>query len=107
MPLVQGVAWTLILAGWRHWNKTATYSGQTVGARVRRWWWSVNNWKLPEGTLKDEKLAGDVKEVSHCKGFGLHCGEGCSTCMSACSSNEVELTRPQFYEANVSSAGAD
>lgn len=39
MPLVQGVAWSLIVAGWRHWNKAAQFSGQSVGARIRRWWW--------------------------------------------------------------------
>lgn len=63
MPLVQGVAWTLILAGWRHWNQVATFSGQSVGARVRRWWWDVNNWKIPVTKLQDEKLASDIEEV--------------------------------------------
>ncbi|KAK5166715.1 uncharacterized protein LTR77_008259 [Saxophila tyrrhenica] len=63
MPLVQGIAWTLIVAGWRHWNKATKFSGQSVGAKVRRWWWGVNNWKLPEeGTLRDEKLASSAAE---------------------------------------------
>ncbi|KAK4556815.1 hypothetical protein LTR86_006386 [Recurvomyces mirabilis] len=65
MPLVQGLAWTLILSGWRHWNAGAQYSGQTMGAKIRRWWWGVNNWKLPAGTkhnLRSEEKANDVKE---------------------------------------------
>jgi hypothetical protein len=54
MPLVQGVAWSLVVAGWRHWNGAAKFSGQSIGAKIRRWWWGVNNWKLPEeGTLHD------------------------------------------------------
>lgn len=65
MPLAQGVIWTTVLAGWRHWNRSASFSGQTVGARIRRWWWEVNNWKIPavKAKLGDEKLVGDVKEV--------------------------------------------
>ncbi|KAK3725496.1 hypothetical protein LTR37_000466 [Vermiconidia calcicola] len=65
MPLVQGIAWTLIVAGWRHWNKAARFSGQSVGAKIRRWWWGVNNWTLPDnakGTLRDEKLAEGAAE---------------------------------------------
>lgn len=57
MPLLQGTAWTLAVAGWRHWNGAAKFSGQTVGARIRRWWWSVNDWKLPDSKLKDKELA--------------------------------------------------
>lgn len=41
-----------------------------MGARVRRWWWGVNNWSLDQSagsvfksTMKDEKLAGKVGEV--------------------------------------------
>lgn len=62
MPLAQGVVWTLALAGWRFWNRSTQFSGQTVGARIRRWWWNTNNWAIPN-TLNDKKLAGDVKEV--------------------------------------------
>ncbi len=49
LPLVQGMLWTLVLSGWRHWNKGAAFSGQNFGARVRKWWWKVNNWEIPEG----------------------------------------------------------
>ncbi|KAL1304567.1 hypothetical protein AAFC00_003542 [Neodothiora populina] len=63
MPLTQGVVWTLALAGWRHWNQTAQFSGQTVGARIRRWWYKTNNWKIPpRSRLRDERLAGNIKE---------------------------------------------
>jgi hypothetical protein len=47
LPLVQGLLWTLILSGWRHWNRRSKLSGNSAGARVRRWWWNVNNWDLP------------------------------------------------------------
>ncbi|KAL3465801.1 hypothetical protein BJX64DRAFT_251881 [Aspergillus heterothallicus] len=47
LPLAQGTLWTLALSGWRFWNRTASLSGQTLGSRVRRWWYEVNNWKLP------------------------------------------------------------
>lgn len=39
MPLVQGMAWTLIVAGWRHLNRGTQFTGQSAGARLRRWWW--------------------------------------------------------------------
>lgn len=66
MPLVQGVMWTLVVAGWRSWNRAATMQGSSIGARVRRWWWSVNNWHVPgqKKGLADEKLAEQVQEVS-------------------------------------------
>lgn len=43
----QGLIWTLALSGWRHLNRSSKFSGRGVGARLRRWWWGVNNWKLP------------------------------------------------------------
>jgi hypothetical protein len=46
LPLVQGTLWTLALHGWKYWNRTTQLSGSTVGARVRRWWWGVNNWPI-------------------------------------------------------------
>lgn len=39
MPFVQGTAWALIVAGWRHWNGAASFKGRTIGSRIRRWWW--------------------------------------------------------------------
>lgn len=52
MPLVQGLAWSLIVAGWRFSNASAKFSGQSIGAKVRRWWWGVNNWKIPDTPSK-------------------------------------------------------
>ncbi|QSZ35636.1 hypothetical protein DSL72_008506 [Monilinia vaccinii-corymbosi] len=48
MPLIQGIAVTLLWAGWKHWNKNAQLSGNSAGARVRRWWYTVNNWPIKE-----------------------------------------------------------
>jgi hypothetical protein len=47
MPLTQGIVYNLFLCGWQHWNRNAKIHGDSVGARARRWWYSVNNWKLP------------------------------------------------------------
>ena len=47
LPLAQGVLWTLAVSGWRVWNARAKFEGHSVGARIRRWWWSVNNWQVP------------------------------------------------------------
>ncbi|OAL05058.1 DUF1770-domain-containing protein, partial [Phaeosphaeriaceae sp. SRC1lsM3a] len=60
----QGVLWTLLLSGWRHFNRSTKFSGHGAGARLRRWWWGVNNWKLPEtkSRLRDTKLAKNVSE---------------------------------------------
>ncbi|KAL9130295.1 MAG: hypothetical protein Q9175_007060 [Cornicularia normoerica] len=52
LPLVQGALWTLALSGWRHWNRGASFSGQDLGGKVRRWWWGVNNWSIPKDQLK-------------------------------------------------------
>lgn len=68
LPLVQGTLWTLVLSGWRYWNRSASLSGRTLGSRVRRWWYEVNNWKLPEfkgASMKNPRLAGQVEDVSH------------------------------------------
>ena len=66
LPLVQGLAWTLVLSGWRHWNKQWSWTGRGVGVRIRKWWWSVNNWEIPEENVAQEgveKLADEVSEV--------------------------------------------
>lgn len=65
MPLVQGIAWTLIVSGWRFFNRSTKFSGQTVGAKIRRWWWGVNNWTIPtnsRGTLRNSKVAEGARE---------------------------------------------
>lgn len=67
MPLLQGMVWTLVLHGWRYWNRTAQIGGNTLGARVRRWWYRTNNWPL-EGSVRklasDQNLARDIGDVS-------------------------------------------
>ncbi|OAP61178.1 hypothetical protein AYL99_03379 [Fonsecaea erecta] len=47
LPLVQGILWNLLMFGWRHWNRGSKFQGQSWGAKVRKWWWGVNNWKVP------------------------------------------------------------
>lgn len=48
MPLTQGMIWRLAVFGWRKWNTSTSFHGQGAGAKVRRWWWGVNNWKMPD-----------------------------------------------------------
>lgn len=48
LPLVQGMMWNLAVYGWRYWNGGVKFVGEGVGARVRRWWWGVNGWRIPE-----------------------------------------------------------
>ncbi|TGO51443.1 hypothetical protein BCON_0161g00160 [Botryotinia convoluta] len=63
MPLIQGIAVTLLWAGWKHWNKNAKLSGNSAGARVRRWWYTVNNWPIKEKIAeigKNAKLAAEL-----------------------------------------------
>ncbi|KAF2843647.1 DUF1770-domain-containing protein [Patellaria atrata CBS 101060] len=67
LPLLQGTLWTLLVSGWHFWHRDSKFSGHNVGARLRRWWWSVNNWKIPttkQAQLGRNRIAGDVREVS-------------------------------------------
>lgn len=62
MPLAQGIGWNLLVFGWRYWNRGTKFSGQSLGSRVRRWWWEVNNWELPkEATSMPASRAEDVR----------------------------------------------
>ncbi|ATY60603.1 hypothetical protein A9K55_006219 [Cordyceps militaris] len=47
MPLAQGLIYNLVLCGWQEWNRNAKLHGDTAGARVRRWWYGINNWTVP------------------------------------------------------------
>ncbi|ESZ95004.1 hypothetical protein SBOR_4624 [Sclerotinia borealis F-4128] len=63
MPLIQGIAVTLLWAGWKHWNKNTKLSGNNAGARVHRWWYTVNNWPIKERIAeigKNAKLAAEM-----------------------------------------------
>lgn len=66
LPLVQGTLWTLALSGWRFWNRNASLSGRTLGSRIRRWWYEVNNWKLPpmKSYSTDPKVTKQMEDVS-------------------------------------------
>lgn len=61
-PLVSGVAYNLIMFGWRHWNRETKFKGTSLGAKLRKWWWDVNNWKVPTGS-KGQKVAKEAEEV--------------------------------------------
>ncbi|KAF2259338.1 DUF1770-domain-containing protein [Lojkania enalia] len=61
MCFAQGVLWNLAQLGWRYWNRESKFHGRSVGAKIRRWWWSVNKWAIPgtEGQgkgLRNKKL---------------------------------------------------
>ncbi|KAK2766016.1 hypothetical protein FQN54_007531 [Arachnomyces sp. PD_36] len=65
-PLIQGTLWSLALSGWRFWNRGAQFSGRTVGSKIRRWWWGVNNWKIPGevlGPADSPEVAAGVQDV--------------------------------------------
>ena len=61
LPLAQGVLWNMAMFGWRFWNRDTQFKGQGLGARVRKWWWGVNNWAVPRSGGGREK--GSVGEV--------------------------------------------
>ncbi|KAI5928364.1 hypothetical protein F4810DRAFT_664 [Camillea tinctor] len=48
MPFAQGILYNLAICGFQHWNRNAQLSGNSAGARIRRWWYGVNKWALPE-----------------------------------------------------------
>ncbi|KAI1492044.1 hypothetical protein F5X96DRAFT_628561 [Biscogniauxia mediterranea] len=48
MPFAQGILYNLAICGFQHWNRNAQLSGNSAGARIRRWWYGVNKWTLPE-----------------------------------------------------------
>ncbi|MBE7181990.1 MAG: DUF1770 domain-containing protein, partial [Terriglobus roseus] len=56
LAFLQGFGWTLVLGGWRHANRAGKFGGRGVGARLRRWWWGVNGWTLPERREMGEKM---------------------------------------------------
>jgi Autophagy receptor ATG43 len=76
MPLAQGIGWNLAVFGWRYWNRGAKFTGQTLGSRVRKWWWEVNNWELPKEAKRT--LANEVEDVrnSTVGAFWMFMGKG-------------------------------
>ena len=63
LPLTQGILWNLVMHGWRSWNRGAKFSGKSVGAKIRRWWWDVNNWQMPK-EAKNQGFAKEATEVN-------------------------------------------
>lgn len=104
MPLTQGLLWTLVVAGWRNWNTvnntSSKFSGSSIGARLRRWWWQTNNWAIPKprSKLRDPKLAAQVQEVFTALQSPFSNAEFVKKSM---------LTTLKYYQAEFSSAGAD
>ncbi|KAM7215814.1 Fungal protein of unknown function (DUF1770) domain containing protein [Rhypophila decipiens] len=47
MPFAQGILYNLGICGWQYWNRNARVHGSSLGARLRRWWYGVNNWPIP------------------------------------------------------------
>lgn len=47
MPFTQGMVYNLALLGWQTWNRNAVLNGNSLGAKLRRWWYGVNNWPIP------------------------------------------------------------
>jgi hypothetical protein len=66
LPLLQGVLWNMAMFGWRYWNRDVKFAGEGIGSRVRKWWWKVNNWKIPE---QKKEFAKDAEEVSFTSRF--------------------------------------
>ncbi|EXJ83820.1 hypothetical protein A1O1_07447 [Capronia coronata CBS 617.96] len=71
LPLVQGIVWNMLMMGWRHWNRGSKFQGRTLGARLRKWWWGVNNWKMPAGTEADARR--DAKVLKKAEDFFVDC----------------------------------
>jgi len=62
------MVWSLALHGWRYWNRSAQLSGNSAGARIRRWWYGVNNWTIEakeslKKVGKDAELAAEMGDV--------------------------------------------
>lgn len=52
LPLLQGVGYHLLISGWRYWNRASKFTGQTLGTRIRIWWWRLNSWPIPQDIKK-------------------------------------------------------
>lgn len=71
LPMAQGIGYHMIVSGWRYWNRGSQFTGQTLGARVRKWWWGVNGWKIPETSQTKAK---EVKDF-YVNKFGSSMGD--------------------------------
>lgn len=59
MPMIQGVVYNVALCGWQHWNRNAQLSGNSLGGRARRWWYTVNKWPISQKTFTEKRPMGD------------------------------------------------
>lgn len=75
LPLVQGVVWNLVQFGWRHWHGASKFQGQSLGARVRKWWWGVNNWKIPAAKKESDRQVLQRVEDFFVDRFGSSLGD--------------------------------
>lgn len=76
MPLMQGMLWSLALHGWRYWNRSAKLRGNGVGARIRRWWYEVNDWPLRQkwnNLGAKSNLAVEIGDVSWTRSGKVPC----------------------------------
>ncbi|KAK3313545.1 hypothetical protein B0H66DRAFT_536806 [Apodospora peruviana] len=64
MPFAQGILYNLGVCGWQSWNRNARVHGTSVGARIRRWWYGVNNWPIPPpaGTARTSQRVNSEKK---------------------------------------------
>ncbi|KAF4585701.1 duf1770 domain containing protein [Ophiocordyceps camponoti-floridani] len=51
MPLAQGLIYNIALNGWQYSRRNARFHGTSTGARLRRWWYGVNNWSIPSSKI--------------------------------------------------------
>ena len=75
LPLTQGVLWNLVMFGWRHWNRGSKFQGKSLGAKVRKWWWEVNDWKQPEAKNESTRKVGQQMEDFFVDRFGSSMGD--------------------------------
>jgi hypothetical protein len=75
LPFTQGVLWNLVMFGWRHWNRGSKFQGASIGAKVRKWWWGVNNWAIPPNTRESGRSAAQKVEDFFVDRFGTSLGD--------------------------------
>lgn len=73
LPLAQGIGYHMIIMGWRYFNRGSKFAGETLGAKVRKWWWGVNGWKIPNAEARDPRVK-DVKDF-YVGRFGTSMGD--------------------------------
>ncbi|KAJ9603776.1 hypothetical protein H2200_011962 [Cladophialophora chaetospira] len=75
LPLTQGILWNMVMFGWRHWNRGSKFQGRSLGSKVRKWWWGVNNWKIPETKKETDRKVVQKVEDFFVDRFGSSLGD--------------------------------